>query len=80
MPTYPTIAAPNANNWTDHFPGSTLDTTKWGTMTSGAGAVTVTLTGRKIATAAVEADSLLLADWDVVAGPMSRSAFESKYL
>lgn len=39
--TWPVAVAPSGNNWTDHFAGSSLDATKWGTLISG-GTLTVT--------------------------------------
>lgn len=41
MPSWPTREAPSANNWLDHFPGSSLNA-RWTALTSGTGAVTVT--------------------------------------
>lgn len=39
---WPTRAAPNPNGFLDHFPGSSLDSTRWGSVVSGTGAVSVT--------------------------------------
>jgi len=40
--TFPQLPTLSGNSFLDHFSGSSLDSTKWGSVTSGTGAVTVT--------------------------------------
>lgn len=42
MAVWPSLPALSPNNFLDHFPGSSLDSTKWGSVTSGSGAVSLT--------------------------------------
>ncbi|MFI5228400.1 MAG: hypothetical protein ACHQWU_04980 [Gemmatimonadales bacterium] len=57
--TWPNRSAPSANNFRDHFPGATLDATKWGTIVSGTGAVTVTDSYAKLATGGLSSAAAL---------------------